>query len=408
MKHICVVGGGIAGMVACRKLLAKGYRVTLLEASKRLGGRLFTVHRTQDGMMYESGAARFNFQHRRWLRLLQSLHIVSYSMNSVGKTYVRDGMVRKADTDRVLQEAFVKSKEYSPTYLKARTLETFLREIFPDDMVDHLIYAFGYRSEFDTMNAWDALHLFQREFQETVAYYSLSEGMTAVVKKLEQELLKHSQCTVRTEHTVTAYSYHKGKCHVHHAGGVLVFDHVMFCTTKRALQKITGLEANQRLQASLKSSVARPLHRIYARFPVNARGRPWFHDMGRITTNNMLGYIIPIRPHQGLIMISYTDGEQARLWNQMAKVGILQEEIMKQVRKLFPNKRIPAPLWVDSQYWEEGAHYWGLQPVKYRNTRDTVQRYGYTIAGEAFSTDHQGWIEGALQSVDAALRHVPT
>ncbi|MFC5724390.1 protoporphyrinogen oxidase [Streptomyces gamaensis] len=39
-KHVVVIGGGISGLAAAHRLLAGGARVTLLEASSRLGGKL--------------------------------------------------------------------------------------------------------------------------------------------------------------------------------------------------------------------------------------------------------------------------------------------------------------------------------------------------------------------------------
>lgn len=38
--HVLVIGGGISGLAAAHQLLADGARVTLLEASARLGGKL--------------------------------------------------------------------------------------------------------------------------------------------------------------------------------------------------------------------------------------------------------------------------------------------------------------------------------------------------------------------------------
>lgn len=40
--HVVVIGGGIAGLTAAHRLLGSGVRVTLLEASARLGGKLMT------------------------------------------------------------------------------------------------------------------------------------------------------------------------------------------------------------------------------------------------------------------------------------------------------------------------------------------------------------------------------
>lgn len=43
--HVVVLGAGIAGLVAAHELLKAGYRVTVLEARQRPGGRVFTVRR---------------------------------------------------------------------------------------------------------------------------------------------------------------------------------------------------------------------------------------------------------------------------------------------------------------------------------------------------------------------------
>lgn len=40
--HVVVIGGGIAGLAAAHRLLGSGLRVTLLEATGRLGGKLMT------------------------------------------------------------------------------------------------------------------------------------------------------------------------------------------------------------------------------------------------------------------------------------------------------------------------------------------------------------------------------
>ncbi|MFD7794689.1 protoporphyrinogen oxidase [Streptomyces sp. NPDC059759] len=40
--HVVVVGGGIAGLAAAHRLLGRGFRVTVLEAAERLGGKLLT------------------------------------------------------------------------------------------------------------------------------------------------------------------------------------------------------------------------------------------------------------------------------------------------------------------------------------------------------------------------------
>jgi oxygen-dependent protoporphyrinogen oxidase len=55
--HVVVVGGGVAGLVAARELLAGGLRVTLVEASARLGGKL-QAHEV-GGIRLDAGAESF-------------------------------------------------------------------------------------------------------------------------------------------------------------------------------------------------------------------------------------------------------------------------------------------------------------------------------------------------------------
>ncbi|WP_394253205.1 protoporphyrinogen oxidase [Arthrobacter pityocampae] len=55
---VVVIGGGMAGLVAARTLLARGLRVTVLEASDRFGGTVDS--RTLGGFQLDSGAESFS------------------------------------------------------------------------------------------------------------------------------------------------------------------------------------------------------------------------------------------------------------------------------------------------------------------------------------------------------------
>ncbi|HTF20670.1 MAG TPA: NAD(P)/FAD-dependent oxidoreductase [Chryseolinea sp.] len=46
MEHVIIIGAGICGLTAARKLLGAGYKVTIVEARNRIGGRIHTVHDT--------------------------------------------------------------------------------------------------------------------------------------------------------------------------------------------------------------------------------------------------------------------------------------------------------------------------------------------------------------------------
>ena len=61
-KSVCVIGGGAAGLLAAFELDSLGHQVTLLEASQRWGGRIFT-HQFADGTYGELGAMRVPVNH---------------------------------------------------------------------------------------------------------------------------------------------------------------------------------------------------------------------------------------------------------------------------------------------------------------------------------------------------------
>jgi monoamine oxidase len=63
-QHIVVVGAGMAGLTSALLLQESGYRVTVLEAQNRLGGRVFTYHGFPGKMYGEFGAMRFPRQHK--------------------------------------------------------------------------------------------------------------------------------------------------------------------------------------------------------------------------------------------------------------------------------------------------------------------------------------------------------
>jgi monoamine oxidase len=72
-KHVVVVGAGLAGLVCARRLRQLGFRVTVLEARDRVGGRVLTFRELEGGRYAEAGAEFVAVHHEQTLGLLRRL-----------------------------------------------------------------------------------------------------------------------------------------------------------------------------------------------------------------------------------------------------------------------------------------------------------------------------------------------
>ena len=70
-----VVGAGLAGLACARRLQQLGFRVTVLEARDRVGGRVLTFREFDGGRYAEAGAEFVAVHHQQVLDLLRELRI---------------------------------------------------------------------------------------------------------------------------------------------------------------------------------------------------------------------------------------------------------------------------------------------------------------------------------------------
>lgn len=65
-KRVVVIGAGFAGLAAAHELIAAGYDVSVVEARKRLGGRVLTFTDWLSGRVIEGGAELIGDNHPAW------------------------------------------------------------------------------------------------------------------------------------------------------------------------------------------------------------------------------------------------------------------------------------------------------------------------------------------------------
>ena len=74
-KTVTVVGAGLAGLSAAYDLQRAGWKVTVLEARERVGGRVYSVRSFSNGLVAEAGGEFIDDNHTRMLALAQQFDL---------------------------------------------------------------------------------------------------------------------------------------------------------------------------------------------------------------------------------------------------------------------------------------------------------------------------------------------
>ncbi|XP_061538041.1 L-amino-acid oxidase [Phycodurus eques] len=96
-QHVAIIGGGVAGLTAARFLEDAGHKVTIIEASHRIGGRVETFRNTREGWYAEVGAMRIPSFHKILLSFASKLEIPlnHFIQNDMNTYFLLNGNLHK-------------------------------------------------------------------------------------------------------------------------------------------------------------------------------------------------------------------------------------------------------------------------------------------------------------------------
>tara|TARA_B110001469_G_C9619233_1_gene308502 strand:- start:265 stop:1503 length:1239 start_codon:yes stop_codon:yes gene_type:complete len=396
-----IVGCGISGLNIGIKLLEKysTKNVIIYEKSSYIGGRIYTNKPKINGktIKYEAGAARFNKNHVNVISLLKKYNLDSKIIEIPTKTKVV--FTKKItssyvdNVDELLEKLF--KHTFTKHYLQSKVLYDVIIDIYDKQTADFLKHSYPYYSEICITNAYDALRLLKVDLNNNQKFYILNGGLSQLIQKMKQAFVSLGG-KIKLNHMLSNLeiineSFH---CYFKCDSNTITktSNNVILACDGLNIQKMRFLK-HFKIDSLTQSVKVEPLLRIYAIY-----NKIWFKDLPKIVSNEKIKYIIPINEKTGLIMISYTDGKNARYWHKMTEKE-QKHELTNQLNKIFPDKKISHPKHIFNHYWETGASYWkptyNSDKLKIKMLKPT--KHKLFICGDSFSS-RQAWIEGSLES----------
>lgn len=384
MVSVCIIGGGIAGLYAA-KSLGGGNSVIVLEADpEHVGGRARMTRFA--GIPVVRGAGIGRARDRRLRRLLRELGIPERPF----RVAVRNAASLKAVAARVAASREYRAAPRSPfgklaeKVLGKRAYATFLEKSvytnFERDDATDVILDYGVD---DNESGWKGL---------AISWNALIRGLAKGQKIL---LGRRATSIERTRD-----------------GGEIVVrtDDPMFSVTCDVAIVATTVETARRLLPGIpeyRGIFGQPFIRVYATF--DAPSAEILRSLVPTMTivERPLKKIVPMRK-KNVFMIAYADNADARAVHRVdADPRALEAMVEKALGLARGALRI---LDVQSHYWPIGTHGYGPLPKKYADRAAFLRAAqrpapGIFVVGEMVSTN-QGWVEGALESVDAVIRDI--
>jgi monoamine oxidase len=402
MYDVIIVGGGVAGLRIGIELRRRQQTCCILEHYPHPGGRIHTYHTSLPGrgpVAWEAGAGRIAVTHHKVRALMKryGLDWVPIHSTTIYLERHSDAIVNRFSS---LHDVFIEPLRSLPVHvLQTHTLAQISEQVFGKERTQSFYEQFPYFSEIHTLRADHGIYVFDYEMKSMEGFGSCKGGLSLIIKGMVEEYISLGGII---ECNRTVVSVQKGM-RVRCADDSCYDAHkCVLALPSEAIKRIRGASH----LPILNKIVMNPLLRMYAVFPVH-HGRSWFSDLPHVVTNDALRFIIPMDDSRGIIMISYTDGDDARTWMKMSP-RMLRVRVMQHIRALFPHRSIPDPLFFKTHTWKEGCSYW--KPGHYdifQESKASLQPLpkempGLFLCSESFAV-LQCWIECAIEQADHLL-----
>lgn len=415
---VIIIGGGIAGLYAAyqiKRIAPPNTTFLILEKNpkKWLGGRAGNETFYGADVVVGAGVGRKSKDHAL-IKLLKDTKVPNSEFISE-RIYVPRALFQPDDimkTMRALKAEYNKRPEhyrYSQKTFKQFFIETlsegeyrsFVTSTGYTDFEEADIYETLYHYGMDdNVSGWTAIHVPWKELIETLyqqiggsKHFRFSSEVTRI-RKIEDNPGSIFEVTTAAPQRHTYYA-----------------NKVVVASTVDAVRKIVpGASSRSSIYQQIQGQ---PFLIVYAKFD-----RESTEIMKKYVTSftvlekGHLQKMIPMDPDKGVYMIAYSDNDHAKALKAKGALENTRKNCEMYSKWAVDALGIPAstPLHIiaiKDYYWSIGTHYYEPLAKEYKSRAEFIRQAqhpekGMVVVGEMVSRD-QGWVEGALESVDAVI-----
>lgn len=236
-KLVLVVGAGIAGLAAAKKLKEEGFSVLLLEAQNRVGGRLKTNRSL--GLPFDEGASWIHGYDSNPLGQLASQAGTTSSLTDDENVEIFDSngqAYSSAQLDNLEQQYYSALEQVANAAGQGQSFESVFRSLYPNALNDRLWkYLLSAYLEFDT--GADISQLSAKLFDEDELFsgkdHIVTNGYDGIAQFLARDL------DIRLDTKITAIDYSREGVRVQSNQEEFVADYLILTVPLGVLQSGT-------------------------------------------------------------------------------------------------------------------------------------------------------------------------
>ena len=416
---IIIIGAGIAGLYSAYniKKLYPDKTFLLLEKNKKqyLGGRAVNDYFYGSEIATGAGIGRKRSDSLliKLMKDLEFKYTEFKTMVDYSKTIKPVDIMKLIDSLKVL---YKKHPEH-----KNKTFKQFFIKMFNDKLYKDFVLSTGYTdyenadtyetlynyTMKDIIPGWTGLYISWKELVDKLyhsigsKHFKFSSSVTNI-KRLDNSVTNIK----RLDNSVTNIKKLDNNKYpfeiTTEEGNVYYSNKIIIATTISGILKIVPNASSS--NSLYKQIHSQPFLRVYAKFNKESSEIVKSLISHYTIIKDPLQKIIPINSEKGIYMIAYSDNQSALYLKKYILNTPSNREVfcrlLEEALSLKTKLKITS---IRSYYWDDGTHYYEPLHGNFKNREDFIYQAqhpqeGMVVVGEAVSV-HQGWVEGALESV---------